>query len=330
MEDEVFISPGFDFVGLFDGHGGGKVSNYLKRTLYSSFLQGLPSSGRWSVNIIKHSLRKALQKCDDEVGLLKQWNHQGSTAVVVVVHKGVDDVPDETTRDSAVVGGDSISGQIVDESKDSLICLNVGDSRAILARDGIAVELSEDHKPERDDERQRIEKLGGSVKWHGLLNDNNTPIARSGCYRINGNLALSRAVGDHAERPFVSSTPDLSTEVLNERDEFICIGTDGLWDVFGSQELVTFILRCKDAIIGMPGSDSSQSSSRSKTNKFPLDRREIMRAVSSFHKRFINNKAEAKENVPSNFKSAIPRLVVDAALKRGSSDNISCAIIWLT
>jgi len=44
-----------------------------------------------------------------------------------------------------------------------LITANVGDSRAVLCRSGKAVRLSEDHKPDRKDERQRIEESGGSV-----------------------------------------------------------------------------------------------------------------------------------------------------------------------
>ena len=66
-----------------------------------------------------------------------------------------------------------------------IYCANSGDSRSVLARvseSGAleAVALSEDHKPENTAEKTRIETAGGFVK------DN----------RVNGNLALSRALGD--------------------------------------------------------------------------------------------------------------------------------------
>ena len=50
-------------------------------------------------------------------------------------------------------------------------------------RDGKAIEMSFDHKPEDTPERDRIENAGGKVTPDG---------------RVNGGLNLSRAIGDHA------------------------------------------------------------------------------------------------------------------------------------
>ena len=50
-------------------------------------------------------------------------------------------------------------------------------------RDGKAIEMSFDHKPEDAPERERIENAGGRVTPDG---------------RVNGGLNLSRAIGDHA------------------------------------------------------------------------------------------------------------------------------------
>ena len=45
-------------------------------------------------------------------------------------------------------------------------------------------ELTRDHHPDREDERRRVEAAGGYVlEWAGV-------------YRVNGELALSRAIGD--------------------------------------------------------------------------------------------------------------------------------------
>jgi len=59
-----------------------------------------------------------------------------------------------------------------------------------------------------------VEDLGGSVKWW------------KGAYRVNWNLAVSRAVGDRFMRPFVSAAVDMrETEIVPEdgsADSTIC------------------------------------------------------------------------------------------------------------
>ena len=64
-----------------------------------------------------------------------------------------------------------------------LFCANAGDSRVVLGRssgDEMCYPLSEDHKPENTIEKNRIEAAGGFVEEN----------------RVNGSLALSRALGD--------------------------------------------------------------------------------------------------------------------------------------
>ena len=62
-----------------------------------------------------------------------------------------------------------------------LYVANAGDSRCVVSREGKAVDMSVDHKPEDDLERTRIEKAGGRVTADG---------------RVNGGLNLSRAIGE--------------------------------------------------------------------------------------------------------------------------------------
>lgn len=56
----------------------------------------------------------------------------------------------------------------------------MGDSRAVASVNGRAVPLSNDHKPCNEEESRRINAAGGWVEFN----------------RVNGNLALSRALGD--------------------------------------------------------------------------------------------------------------------------------------
>lgn len=104
---------------------------------------------------------------------------------------------------------------------------------------GNVQELSFDHKPSNDEETRRIVAAGGWVEFN----------------RVNGNLALSRALGDFcfkkngqksAEEQIVTAWPDVVIEDLTADHEFIILACDGIWDVLSNQEVVDFV-RCRIA-----------------------------------------------------------------------------------
>ena len=66
---------------------------------------------------------------------------------------------------------------------DEIYCANVGDSRTVIAENGTAVALSTDHKPTVPAEKDRVLGAGGEIKGNG---------------RVNGALAMTRAIGDFA------------------------------------------------------------------------------------------------------------------------------------
>ncbi|WIA35807.1 hypothetical protein OEZ86_004194 [Tetradesmus obliquus] len=97
---------------------------------------------------------------------------------------------------------------------------HAGDSRAVLGRKGSAVVLTSDHKASRDDEVQRVQAAGGHVWWD----------------RVMGELAVSRAIGDHCLRPYVIPEPEVLMVERSREDEVLVMASDGLWDVIGNQE----------------------------------------------------------------------------------------------
>ncbi|GLI60105.1 hypothetical protein VaNZ11_002148 [Volvox africanus] len=108
---------------------------------------------------------------------------------------------------------------------------NCGDSRAVLCRAGKAIQLTDDHKPEREDEAERVEKAGGQVLfWNG--------------HRVMGVLAMSRAIGDHGLRPYIIPEPEVSVWCRTEDDDFLLLASDGLWDVMANQEATNLCIRC--------------------------------------------------------------------------------------
>lgn len=118
----------------------------------------------------------------------------------------------------------------------SIIMANVGDSRVVLCQNGLAVPLSVDHKPNLPIERERIMRAGGTVEqqeFHGHT-----------IHRVNGNLNLSRSIGDldykrnprlTAAEQVITSSPDLVEKPREKNDEFLLIASDGIWDRISNQ-----------------------------------------------------------------------------------------------
>ncbi|XP_023311982.1 mucin-2 isoform X3 [Anoplophora glabripennis] len=105
----------------------------------------------------------------------------------------------------------------------SLYIAWVGDSQALLVNQGRVLQVVNPHKPSRQDERERIEKQGGCVLLWGT-------------WRVNGQLAVSRAIGDAEYKPFVIAIPDVREIPLDGGEDFLILACDGLWD-FVSEDL---------------------------------------------------------------------------------------------
>ena len=104
---------------------------------------------------------------------------------------------------------------------DILYVVNLGDSRAVLIDQNCeAKSLSNEHTPNRPDEKERIEKLGGVVL---VVHDQE---------RIMGELAVSRSFGDKFYKPFVSGTPEIFSYKLDKDiHKYLVLASDGLWNV---------------------------------------------------------------------------------------------------
>ncbi|XP_052182361.1 probable protein phosphatase 2C 27 [Diospyros lotus] len=118
----------------------------------------------------------------------------------------------------------------------SLLVANAGDCRAVLSRHGIAIEMSNDHKPCCASERTRIESLGGFID-DGYLNGELGVTRALGNWHISGLKEISGRGGP------LSAEPELNLVTLTKQDEFLIIGSDGIWDVFRSQNAVDFARR---------------------------------------------------------------------------------------
>lgn len=113
--------------------------------------------------------------------------------------------------------------------------INCGDSRSIICSDNKIALCTADHKPINPIERERIHNAGGSVMIQ----------------RVNGSLAVSRALGDFEYKcvegrgpceQLVSPEPEVYVcERNSEKDEFVVLACDGIWDVMSNEDLKEFL-----------------------------------------------------------------------------------------
>ncbi|KAJ0978664.1 hypothetical protein J5N97_014138 [Dioscorea zingiberensis] len=197
------------FYGVFDGHGGPDAAAYIKRHVMRFLFEDaeFPQTSQTDnvfLGEVEDSVRKSFLRADlalaDDCTINKS---SGTTALTALVF-----------------------GRL-------LLVANAGDCRAVLCRKGEAVEMSQDHRPIYDAERQRVEDCGGYID-DGYLN---------------GVLSVSRALGDWdlklpqgSTSPLIAE-PEFRQALLTEDDEFLIIGCDGIWDVMSSQQAVSFVRR---------------------------------------------------------------------------------------
>jgi len=125
-----------------------------------------------------------------------------------------------------------------------LVIGNVGDSRAIMGtrdENGIlkAIQLTVDLKPNLPQEADRIREYKGRVF---ALHDE-PEVSRVWLpYDDSPGLAMARAFGDFCLKDYgVISVPEVSYRQLTERDLFIVLASDGIWDVLSNDEVVHIV-----------------------------------------------------------------------------------------
>ncbi|EOY13070.1 Phosphatase 2C family protein [Theobroma cacao] len=207
MEDYVvaeFKQVGDSELGLFaifDGHLSHIIPDYLKSNLFDNILN---EPGFWTEP--ENAIRKAYRITD-----------------TTILEKAVD---------LGKGGSTAVTAILINCKK--LVIANVGDSRAVICKNGEAKQLSIDHEPTT--EKESIENRGGFVS--------NFP---GDVPRVDGQLAVSRAFGDKSLKEHLSSEPDVTVEMIGDDMELIILASDGLWKVMTNQEAVDAIRNIKDA-----------------------------------------------------------------------------------
>ncbi|CAI9302733.1 unnamed protein product [Lactuca saligna] len=206
MEDVVAVKPSFcgddlHFYGVYDGHGCSHVAMKCKDRMHEIVKNEVENGGEsleW-----KDAMATSFTRMDKEV---TEWSEGASISNCRC---------ELQTPQCDAVGSTAVVAVV---TPDKIVVSNCGDSRAVLCRNGVAIPLSSDHKPDRPDELARIEDAGGRViYWDGA--------------RVLGVLAMSRAIGDNYLKPYVIPEPEVTVTERTADDECLILASDGLWDV---------------------------------------------------------------------------------------------------
>ncbi|KAL6974571.1 protein-serine,threonine phosphatase [Sarracenia purpurea var. burkii] len=208
------------FFGVYDGHGGCQVANYCHDRIHLALAEEIEiakedlhngSVGNNWQELWKKAFMNCFMKVNAEVGGVRI----GDGSLADASEGYLEPVAPDAVGSTAVVA-------II--CPNHLIVANCGDSRAVLCRGKAALHLSVDHKPNREDERTRIEAAGGKViQWDG--------------FRVSGVLAMSRSIGDRYLDPYVIPEPETMVVPRSREDECLIVASDGLWDVMTNDEV---------------------------------------------------------------------------------------------
>lgn len=200
-EQEV-VETDNGYFSIFDGHAGTFAAEWCGKKLHlilEEMIRNNPNTP------IPELLDQTFTSVDNQLEKLPLKN-SGCTAVTAVLRW--EDRPPASSGDEP----NASTPQTYTRSR-ILYTANVGDARIILCRNGKALRLSYDHKGSDEHEGRRITSAGGLV-----LNN-----------RVNGVLAVTRALGDSYMKDLVTGHPyTTETVVQPDEDEFIILACDGV------------------------------------------------------------------------------------------------------
>ncbi|XP_017565971.1 protein phosphatase, Mg2+/Mn2+ dependent, 1Ab [Pygocentrus nattereri] len=214
----------WSFFAVYDGHAGSQVARYCCEHLLEhitsnpDFRGGGPGGGDEDAGASHSEPSVESVKNGIRTGFLQIDEHMRAIS---------------ERKHGADRSGSTAVGIMI--SPEHFYFINCGDSRALLSRGGRVHFFTQDHKPSNPLEKERIQNAGGAVMIQ----------------RVNGSLAVSRALGDfdykcvHGKGPteqLVSPEPEVyEIERAEAEDEFVVLACDGIWDVMTNEELCDFV-----------------------------------------------------------------------------------------
>lgn len=224
-------------VGVWDGHGGDACAEFCAQHVQEVFRAALADHARKSLPTTGGGGREEAVPADLDLGallttVLHDLNEKFAHCFASKVAGGNDD-------GSGFSSGTTATVAVIREGYE-LVVAHVGDSKALLCRDGEPRCLTKDHCPSDPAERARITAAGGSVSADAI-----------GRHLVNRRLAMSRSLGDVELKPFgVSAEPDVAKlRIKHGKDQFLVLLSDGIGFVMSDKEIVDCVRSAAAATI---------------------------------------------------------------------------------
>ncbi|GAA0184431.1 protein phosphatase [Lithospermum erythrorhizon] len=300
---EDFMAEDTIFCGVFDGHGpfGHLVARKVRDTLPSKLMAFL-RSGEAKQN------ESSAACCNGDVSsdVVDPENedlrsHPSSDVVnsswreaFLKSYKAMDkDLRSHPSLDCFCSGSTAVT--IVKQGS-NLFMGYIGDSRAVLgSKDNsdvmVAIQLTVDLKPDLPKEAERIKRCKGRV----FALQDEPEVQRVWLpFDDAPGLAMARAFGDFCLKEYgVISIPEFSHRILTDRDKFVVLASDGVWDVLSNEEVV-------DIVSSAPSRSSAariivDSAAREWKTKYPTSKMDDCAVVCLFLDRKMDAESDYDE-----------------------------------
>ncbi|KAG9455583.1 hypothetical protein H6P81_000091 [Aristolochia fimbriata] len=246
-QDSAIISKGYGsedgvFCGVFDGHGrnGRLVSRIVRDRLPSLILNQHKTISSSIYSNIGESFDNADRIHDPDfvsTTMLEHWRESSISAFKAL------DKELKLLEELDCSGSGTTAVTIIKQGEDVIIA-NLGDSRAVLGTRSdegtlMALQLTTDLKPSVPQEAERIRNSRGRV--FALKEEPNIQRVWLPDDDMPG-LAMARAFGDFMLKSYgIIAIPQMSHYRISDRDEFLVLATDGVWDVLSNEEVVFIV-----------------------------------------------------------------------------------------
>nr|KYP53412.1 putative protein phosphatase 2C 52 [Cajanus cajan] len=244
---EDFMSEDVTFCGVFDGHGphGHLVARKVREALPLKLLSFLHSSesGRngSGKDCFRGNMKPESGESEKDVPAEDKLNSMWKEAFMKAFKAMDKELRSHPNLDCFCSGSTAVT--IVKQGS-NLFMSNIGDSRAIMgSKDSndsmVAIQLTVDLKPDLPREAERIKRCKGRVF---ALQDEPEVHRVWLPFDDAPGLAMARAFGDFCLKEYgVISIPEFSHRQLTDKDQFIVLASDGVWDVLSNEEVVEIV-----------------------------------------------------------------------------------------